>query len=210
MMSLQQSPACSWNLSPSSNKLNLESRSFVSLNTHLQNPGISMNKSSGWRKSSSVAAMNSSVYAPPAEEETGSFYELLGISESGTLSEIKKAYKQLARKYHPDVSPAERAEEYTQRFILVQEAYETLSDPQSRALYDRDLSRGFHFAFSAARNRSGAAAAEEEMGEWKNRWESQLTELKRKSMYNNSNSNAHDDARQSWGARMRSQNRESQ
>lgn len=204
MMSLQQSPACSWNLSPSSNKLNLESCSFVSLNTPLKNPGISMNKSS----SSSVAAMNSSVYAPPAEEETGSFYELLGISESGTLSEIKKAYKQLARKYHPDVSPAERAEEYTQRFILVQEAYETLSDPQSRALYDRDLSRGFHFAFSA-RNRGGAAA-EEEMGEWKNRWESQLTELKRKSMYNNSNSNAHDDARQSWGARMRSQNRESQ
>lgn len=80
-----------------------------------------------------------------------SFYELLGIPESGTLIEIKQAYKQLARKYHPDVSPPDRVEEYTQRFIQVQEAYETLSDPRSRALYDRDMARGLHLAFSARR-----------------------------------------------------------
>ncbi|MBF6096444.1 J domain-containing protein, partial [Nocardia cyriacigeorgica] len=59
-----------------------------------------------------------------------SFYELLGITESGTLPEIKQACKQLARKYHPDVSPPARVEEYTRRFIRVQEAYETLSDPR--------------------------------------------------------------------------------
>lgn len=94
-----------------------------------------------------MAAMSTNMYAPA--KETESFYDLLGISESGTLSEIKKAYKQLARKYHPDVSPADRIDEYTQRFILVQQAYETLSDPQTRALYDRDLSTGFHYNFSA-------------------------------------------------------------
>jgi hypothetical protein len=44
--------------------------------------------------------------------------------------EIKQAYKQLARKYHPNVSPPGRVDEYTKRFILVQEAYEILSDPR--------------------------------------------------------------------------------
>lgn len=70
-----------------------------------------------------------------------SFYDLLGIPESGSVTEIKNAYKQLARKYHPDVSPPGRVEEYTKRFIQVQEAYETLSDPSRRAMYDKDLKR---------------------------------------------------------------------
>lgn len=86
-----------------------------------------------------------------ARKEASSFYELLGIPESGTLLEIKQAYKQLARKYHPDVSPPDRVEENTERFIRVQEAYETLSDPRRRALYDNDLSMGLHLAFSARR-----------------------------------------------------------
>lgn len=90
------------------------------------------------------------VASPPTEELT-SFYELLGISSEGTAVEIKQAYKQLARKYHPDVSPPGRAEEYTRRFIQVQEAYETLSDPGRRAMYDRDMARGIHLAFSARR-----------------------------------------------------------
>lgn len=70
---------------------------------------------------------------------TENLYELLGISETGTLAEIKQSYKQLALKYHPDVSPPERIEEHTKRFIQVKEAYETLSDPVSRALYDKQL-----------------------------------------------------------------------
>lgn len=85
------------------------------------------------------------------ESKELSFYDLLGIPESVSLVEIKQAYKQMARKYHPDVSPPDRVEEYTQRFIRVQEAYETLSDPGLRALYDRDLSMGLHLAFSARR-----------------------------------------------------------
>ncbi|KAG6528014.1 hypothetical protein ZIOFF_010151 [Zingiber officinale] len=81
-----------------------------------------------------------------AVEEEGfeaSLYDLLGVPSSVSAGEIKKAYKHLARKYHPDVSPPERAEEYTQRFIEVQEAYETLSDPRRRALYDRYMCSGF-------------------------------------------------------------------
>jgi len=78
-----------------------------------------------------------------------SLYELLGIPETVTLSEIKQAYKQLARKYR--VSPPKKVPEYTARFIRVQEAYETLADPRKRAIYDRDLARGIHLVFSTRR-----------------------------------------------------------
>ncbi|KAH7834821.1 hypothetical protein Vadar_020024 [Vaccinium darrowii] len=138
-----------------------------------------------------------SVAAPLTE--LMSFYELLGISSEGTAGEIKQAYKQLARKYHPDVSPPGRVEEYTQRFIRVQEAYETLSDPGRRAVYDRDMARGVHLAFSA-RRRFQADQHMEERGEWKNRWQDQLSELKRRSMDKDSRG-----GNMSWGARMRRQ-----
>ncbi|XP_073006496.1 chaperone protein dnaJ 20, chloroplastic-like [Typha latifolia] len=134
------------------------------------------------------------------EEKKGSFYELLGISEEGSLEEIKKAYKKMARKYHPDVSPPDRAEEHTRRFIEVQEAYETLSDPSRRALYDRRLARGLHFAFST---RTGFDEELEERSLWKNRWNDQVAELKRRSMSKDSEENL------SWGARMRRKRAES-
>ncbi|XP_022761861.1 chaperone protein dnaJ 20, chloroplastic-like [Durio zibethinus] len=127
-----------------------------------------------------------------------SFYELLGIPETGTLPEIKQAYKQLARKYHPDVSPPDRVEEYTEWFIRVQEAYETLSDPRTRALYDKDLALGIHLAFST-RRRYQYDEELEERSEWRNRWQSQLSELKRRSMNRDAGGNM------SWGARMRRQ-----
>ncbi|CAL1402847.1 unnamed protein product [Linum trigynum] len=70
---------------------------------------------------------SSGAYTAPAAEM--GFYDLLGIPESVSLRDIKLAYKHLPRKYHPDVSPPDRVKEYTQRFIRVQEAYETLWIP---------------------------------------------------------------------------------
>lgn len=88
------------------------------------------------------------AFAPTGTAE--SLYEVLGIDETAsTLSDIKKAYKNMARKYHPDVSPPDRVDEHTRRFIMVKEAYETLSNPQRKALYDRDLAKGLGFGFSA-------------------------------------------------------------
>lgn len=62
------------------------------------------------------------------------YYEVLGISKTATEDEIKKAYRQLAKKYHPDTSTEENAQE---KFKEVQEAYEVLKDSQKRAQYDR-------------------------------------------------------------------------
>lgn len=62
------------------------------------------------------------------------YYEVLGVSKTASDDEIKKAYRQLAKKYHPDVSTEENAEE---KFKEVQEAYDCLSDPQKREQYNQ-------------------------------------------------------------------------
>ncbi|CAN6457117.1 unnamed protein product [Victoria cruziana] len=153
----------------------------------------------GKRRGSLLCARAAAASSSNCSEQSMSFYQLLGIPESGSLLEIKQAYKQMARKYHPDVSPPDLAEEHTKRFIRVQEAYETLSDPMRRAMYDRDLARGLQFAFSARRRPD---LDMDDKDGWKGRWKSQVAELKRRSVEKNFDGNL------SWGARMRRRQRE--
>src|SRR4051812_43224419 len=61
------------------------------------------------------------------------YYAILGVERGASQDDIKKAYRRLARKYHPDVSKEANAEE---RFKEVGEAYETLKDPGKRAAYE--------------------------------------------------------------------------
>src|SRR5699024_2429045 len=62
------------------------------------------------------------------------YYEVLGIEKGASDAEIKKAYRKLSKKYHPDLNKEPDAEE---KFKEVSEAYEILSDPQKRAAYDQ-------------------------------------------------------------------------
>lgn len=109
------------------------------------------------------------------------YYQSLGVARDASAEEVKKAYRRLARKYHPDVSREPNAEE---KFKEVQEAYEVLKDPEKRAAYDQlgsewkqgqsfrpppDWASGFEFrgagAESARGRRGGRQAFEFEMGD---------------------------------------------
>ncbi len=66
-------------------------------------------------------------------------YEVLGVSKDASAAEIKKAYRRLSKKYHPDLNKEPGAEE---KFKQVNEAYEILSDPQKKAQFDQYGSMG--------------------------------------------------------------------
>lgn len=67
--------------------------------------------------------------------EKRDYYEVLGISRDATPDDIKKAYRQLAKRYHPDVNPSDKTNE--EKFKGINEAYQVLTDPEKRSLYDR-------------------------------------------------------------------------
>ena len=67
--------------------------------------------------------------------EKRDYYEVLGVSKNASEDEIKRAYKKLARKYHPDMNPGDKEAE--EKFKEVNEANEVLSNPEKKAKYDQ-------------------------------------------------------------------------
>ena len=90
------------------------------------------------------------------------YYEVLGIAKDSTPEAIKKAYRGLARKHHPDVNPGDKTAE--KRFKEVQQAYDILSDPEKRALYDRYGTAAFE-GIAAAGPRTSASEWTARFGE---------------------------------------------
>lgn len=74
------------------------------------------------------------------------YYKILGVARTATDAEIKKAYRKLAMKYHPDHAKGDKSAE--ERFKKISEAYAVLSDKQKRQEYDTFGSEGFHQRFS--------------------------------------------------------------
>src|SRR4029079_3355181 len=84
------------------------------------------------------------------------YYEVLGIKRDAKPEEIKKAYRRLARKYHPDVNPGDKASE--ERFKLTTEAHDVLSDPKKRKVYDQFGQYSDNLADAAARGATPGGA----------------------------------------------------
>src|SRR5215467_12539801 len=63
------------------------------------------------------------------------YYEVLGVKKSASAEDIRKAFRKLARKYHPDVNPGDKAAE--EKFKALSEANDVLSDPKKRKIYDQ-------------------------------------------------------------------------
>lgn len=90
-------------------------------------------------------------------------YETLGLEPKARPAEIKRAYRRLARRYHPDINPGDRRAE--ERFKMVNEAYAVLGDAQRRRAYDRDLDTGGGLAPGAAAEAGNAAESWFESGD---------------------------------------------
>ncbi|HEX8772116.1 MAG TPA: molecular chaperone DnaJ [Pyrinomonadaceae bacterium] len=82
------------------------------------------------------------------------YYQVLGVKRDAKPEEIKKAYRRLARKHHPDVNPGDKSAE--DRFKKITEAHDVLSDPKKRSVYDRFGQYSDNLADAAARGATGS------------------------------------------------------
>ena len=96
------------------------------------------------------------------------YYEVLGVPRTATPEEIKRAYRKLARKHHPDLQPPAERTKASERFKEINEANEVLSDPEKRAKYDAlgtDWKSGMDFSTQPGQPGAGWSTAEPEDGQ---------------------------------------------
>ncbi|XP_035542152.1 chaperone protein dnaJ 20, chloroplastic-like [Juglans regia] len=130
---------------------------------------------------------------------TTTFYEVLSLSpDKASIDEVKKAYRTMALRYHPDVCPPLMKEESTRMFVQLNAAYRTLSDPVLRKEYDCEiLMEGFGRSTFGRTSRMGGV--DHDRGT-RSRWEQQIVELKRRSNCRMAEKEG------SWGSRIRAHN----
>ncbi|CAL5434394.1 unnamed protein product [Camellia sinensis] len=166
---------------------------------------VSLSSSLNVAKPGPYSALTSHSNRPPkfiaisckaSENETTNFYKVLSLSSNNAgIDEIKRAYRTMALKYHPDVCHPSEKEESARIFVELHEAYKTLLDAVSREEHDHELSMG-DFAGTYKIDVGGDQLE-------RKRWKGQIVELRRRSGYR-----ATQQQEGSWGSRMRAQNRE--
>ncbi|KAM7269580.1 hypothetical protein ACFE04_025077 [Oxalis oulophora] len=131
-----------------------------------------------------IRASSSSSYAINGDQN---HYSVLGISHSATSADIKKAYRLLARKYHPDVSKDSQA---TKVFLTIQRAYQVLSNETTRIQYDRALT--FQNEIGRSYNTKWHSSEYEDIQRTHNRWaemRQRMQEQKYRNYYDDSSEN---------------------
>lgn len=150
------------------------------------------------RKPKAICALKCAV------SDASTFYTVLGVNVDASSNDIKYAYRQMARRYHPDVNPLEARDECTKKFIEVQNAYETLSNPTMKEEYDYALRNSVSTQTYAKSSRGwGNQYSQQSRHPFNPGWEFQLTRLKQGYRMSSQNHEAPTDT---WGARMRQKN----
>lgn len=98
------------------------------------------------------------------------YYEILGLPETASISDVKAAFRQLAKQYHPDINPKGR-----EHFNILLVAYETLSDPQQKYIYDTRLRSNQQGAHQRSQSKSSAK---------EKNWRFDEREMRRRQYYN--------------------------
>ncbi|KAJ7562559.1 hypothetical protein O6H91_03G074300 [Diphasiastrum complanatum] len=131
-----------------------------------------------------------------SDKRIPSLYRLLEVDDKVGLPDIKRAYRQIALKYHPDVCSPTQAVECTEKFVQAQHAYQILTDPDLRADYD------YHRIHLFSTPQASGVASKTWQGmkscEWKMQWEAQLEDLASRSA-----STTRQNELKTWGSRMR-------
>ncbi|XVE86739.1 hypothetical protein DITRI_Ditri18aG0057900 [Diplodiscus trichospermus] len=153
------------------------SMQIMNLNT---NKMVSTTSKFGFRQKpyNKVQAISCRVDNLAMQRGNTNFYKVLSLdSENVGLDEIKKAYRRMVLQFHPDVCPPSSKEESTKRFLELQMAYETLSDPVSRKMYDYQLGLVNPIGYGV-----GDCLMEERRSKFsRDVWEKQLEGLKKRS-----------------------------
>ncbi|KAJ7564372.1 hypothetical protein O6H91_02G014400 [Diphasiastrum complanatum] len=133
-------------------------------------------------------------------------YEILGVEQSVKIPDIKRAYRKMASRYHPDVCPAADVAQCTEKFVQLQNAYKVLSDPELRAHYDRHMTNFFDTGIDFSKSGSLRSEVFKEhwmCASWKPQWQAQVGRLRRRYA-----ASAQEESHcRTWGERMRKQNR---